>query len=132
MLKLKHFELAQKLSRKSSYHHKVGAIIVKKNRVVGVGYNKPNKTHPRSTNAYKTIHAELDAILDCSRSELEDSDIYVFREGCSQKPRLAKPCEHCQRLIEEVGIARVFYSDNESFSYYEVSNGSSSSRKISS
>lgn len=121
MLKLKHFQLAQRLSRKSCYHHKVGAVVVKKNKVLGVGYNKPYKTHPRSTNKYNTIHAELDAILDCSRDELLGADIYVFREGSNQAPRLAKPCIHCHQLLKEVGISTVFYSDNDGFNYYVLS-----------
>ena len=36
-MKLKYFELAKKLSEKSDYRHRLGAVIVKKNRIAGFG-----------------------------------------------------------------------------------------------
>lgn len=120
MFRLKYFQLAQKLSRKSCYHHRVGAVVVKKNKILGIGFNKPYKTHPRSTNAYKTIHAELDAILESSKEDLIGADIYIFREGSGNTPRLAKPCTHCDLLLKEVGIKNVFYSVDGGFKLIQL------------
>lgn len=111
-MKIKYFKLAQKLSYKSDYHHKLGAVIVNKNKIVGLGFNKPSKTHPKSTHPHKTVHAELDAVLDTERQHLEGSTIYIYREHKDGNPAEAKPCNHCQKLIKLVGIKKVYYTSN--------------------
>lgn len=102
-------DLAKRASKKSNYHHRLGAVIVKKNKVISVGYNKPHKTHPRSNTKYKTIHAELDAILGCEKEDLKGATIYVLRDA-SAGVNLAKPCPCCMELIQMVGIKKVVYS----------------------
>lgn len=109
-MKMKYFELAKALSTKSSYHHKIGAVVVKKNRVLGVGFNKPEKTHPKSTNEFNTIHAELDAIIGVDDADLEGADIYVYREHANGKPAMSKPCPGCHELIKRVGISNIYYT----------------------
>ena len=59
---LKYFKLAKKQSEKSThYQHKLGCVIVKNNRVLGLGFNKL-KSHPKSPHAYSFIHAEFDSV----------------------------------------------------------------------
>lgn len=119
-MKPKFFGIARKLSLKSDYHHKIGAVIVKKNRIVGLGFNKPFKTNPNSNNPFKTIHAELDAILDADQDDLRGSTIYVFREYKDGTLACAKPCQHCQELIKRFEIKRVCYTDKGTFKEYKV------------
>lgn len=109
-MKTKFFDLARLMSKKSTYHHQMGAVVVKKSRVLGLGFNKPGKTHPKSKTKFKTIHAELDAILGVSLEELKGSDIYVYREYSDGSYAMAKPCPHCQELIVELGIRNVYYT----------------------
>jgi deoxycytidylate deaminase len=118
-MKLKYFELARKLSKLSEHHHQIGAVIVRKNRVLGVGFNKPRKTHTKSNNAYRTVHAELAAIL-AAQEDLTGTVVYVYREFKDGSPNLAKPCKYCQLLIKQAGIKRVFYTANRTFEEYEV------------
>ncbi len=114
-MKSKFFNLAKKLSEKSDYHHKIGAVIVKKNRIVGIGFNKPAKTHPASNQPFKTIHAELDAILDSEREDLEGSTLYVYRELKDGSLANAKPCVHCQELINRYKIKKVFFTEDNKY-----------------
>lgn len=107
-------EMAKEASKKSSYYHRLGAVIVKKNRVMSVGYNKPHKTHPDSKTAYKTVHAEFDAIKKLSQDELKGATIYVLRDAKSGS-RMAKPCQCCMDLISLVGIKKIIYSSNEGY-----------------
>lgn len=100
------------LSKKADYRHKLGAVVVYKNRPVGFGFNKPYKTHPMSTNKYNTVHAELDAIIGIPYKYLINSSIYVYRETKTGKPACSKPCQHCMELIKRVGIKKIFYTDN--------------------
>lgn len=114
-MKVRFFDLAKALSKKSTYHHQMGAVVVKKSRVIGVGFNKPSKTHPKSNTKFNTIHAELDAILGLDRSDLKGADIYVFREYKDGRPAMAKPCPHCQQLLIEVGIRNIYYTKDGKF-----------------
>jgi deoxycytidylate deaminase len=103
-------ELALKLATKSEYYQKVGCVIVKGNRVIGLGFNKPNKTHPMSNNRFHNVHAELDAILGHTAEELEGATAYVARIRNNGTVGLAKPCEHCQELLKRMGIKTVIYT----------------------
>ena len=117
--KIKFFEIAKRLSKKSTYCHQLGAVIVKKNRIVGLGFNNPKKTHPRSTNLFKTVHAELAAVLSAGE-EVYGADIYIYREHKSGLPANSKPCKFCQKLLEEVGIKNVHYTDEGQFKKYNI------------
>lgn len=112
-MKMKFFQLAKQLAKKSLYHHQIGAVVVKKNKPIGLGWNKPHKTHPLSSNAFKTVHAELDAILGLSREELRHADIYVYREYKSGSPATSRPCPHCKELLRSVGIKNVYFTSSE-------------------
>ena len=107
---------------------KVGALIVKDNSIISVGYNgSPSgfsnicelKTfEPRTVinsdssittpvSVLKTLpevlHAESNAILKLARStsSSEEADIYVT----------TAPCIECAKLIIQAGIIRVYYAD---------------------
>ena len=112
---IKYFDVARKLSYKSDYHHKLGAVIVNKNKIVGLGFNKPNKTHTKSNHPFKTIHAKLDAMLGVSRENLKGATIYIYREHKNGSPLIAKPCKHCQELIRMAEIKYVCYTSNGTY-----------------
>lgn len=105
----KWFELAKKLSKCSSYpQHKHGAVIVRKNKVVSLGFNKAS-THPKSNHKYKHIHAEVHAIL-MAKVPLEGCSLYVYRETKDGVPAMSKPCASCEEFIKLAGITKVYYS----------------------
>lgn len=114
------FDIARRLSKKSNYCHQLGAVVVKKRKMVGFGYNKPNKTHPRSGNPFKTTHAELDAILGLAKEDLVGSTIYVYREHKDGSPANSKPCQYCEMLIKQAGIKKVCYTDDGQYKEYIV------------
>lgn len=103
-------ELAKEAERDVT--HQLCALIVKKNRVLSVGYNSP-KTHPiSSATVQQQLHAEMDAILRCSETDLEGAEVIVARTRPSGKPGLSKPCEVCEGLLRRAGVKRVFYTIN--------------------
>lgn len=102
-----------------SFH---AAFIVRKNRIVKIGWNKkktnPNSLrHPyinksgRKINVY--THAELDAVLKMGRDDLSDYEIVVIRIDGQGKLNNSKPCHGCAHLLKQVNIKRVFYSTSE-------------------
>lgn len=87
---------------------KVGAIIVSESgKIIGTGYNgTPSGTEndcedsENKTNGH-VIHAELNAILNSTISNLSNSTIYLTHS----------PCIRCAAAIAQVGIKKVIYSE---------------------
>ena len=113
-----HLDVATRYSELSHARRlKVGAIVVKDDRIISIGYNgtpagwdnnceyehyslgNPNdfelKTKP------EVLHAEENAIAKLARSHESglDADIYITHA----------PCPQCAKLIYAAGIRRVFY-----------------------
>ena len=104
--------LTQKEALKSVFpRHRVGAVIVKGNRVVSTGYNKHGYS---KITRYNTLHAEEMAVVRLLRhadfSALNGSTIYVTRFTPGGNVGLAKPCNRCSELLRSVGVSRVVYS----------------------
>lgn len=95
-------------SKKSSHKFKIGAAIVRGNRILSKAYNI-NKTHPKfGSGEHKRLHAEGHAIYKAVRQGIDVSGatIYVYR----RYGNLAKPCPCCMGLIHKYGIKEVIYS----------------------
>ena len=88
---------------------KVGAILVKDNRIISTGYNeKPYDGNDEACigdcNGWKeTIHAEINAIIFAAKNGMstKDCDLYVTHS----------PCEHCCLSIIQAGIKTVFFEE---------------------
>lgn len=94
----------------------VGAVIVKDNRIKGTGYNgsAPGLEHCDDVGCLiienrckRTIHAEVNAILDTEPDERKGATIYVT----------AQPCMECQKLIIASEISRVVYKEDYPTAY---------------
>ena len=98
---------------------KVGAIIVKDNNIIAIGYNGTpsgfenvceiddpiSGTEPRGLiTKPEVLHAESNAITKCAKSHnsSQDADIYVT----------TAPCIQCAKLIIQSGIRRVYFRDS--------------------
>lgn len=109
-MKIKFFDLAKRIASKSDHHlHKLGCVIVKKNRIISMGWNEM-KTHSKSNHPWKFVHAEFKAILNVDPEELKGSTAYIYREHKDGSPALSKPCPHCLHALESVGIKKICYS----------------------
>ena len=114
-MKLKFFNLARLVSRKSPSEVKVGCVIVQGNREISVGFNDMRKTHPRSPHPFRTRHAEFDATLGVSLDDLEGATAYVYRELKDGSLALAKPCKFCQRALKEAGIHVCYFTCDKGY-----------------
>lgn len=101
--------------RSKDPHTKVGACIVKNNRILSTGYNGfPNNLSdedypwtkgnedPTKNKYYYVVHAELNAILN-ARVAIEGATLYVNKF----------PCNECAKAIIQSGIKKVIYSDDK-------------------
>jgi len=90
-----------------------GCVIANKWKILGFGFNK-SKTHPVAVDTYtQCIHAEMAAIQSAKHKDLVGADLFVVRvkRSIGQPKGMSKPCEHCTKLIQNCGIKRVFYTN---------------------
>ncbi len=125
--------------RSTCLKRKYGAVIVKDDVVISTGYNGAPRgfenccdigTCPRmDRNLHqgegygmcRAIHAEANALLNCSRQQTMGADLYLT--GINPKDNSihrAKPCPLCARSIIQAGINNVYLRVGEGPDNYEV------------
>ena len=113
-------KLARKLALKSTHpKHKMSCIVFKHNTILSFGCNAI-KTHPRSFDRWKMLHAELDSILNVDAKDLDGASVLVYRERRSGGPGLAKPCPSCEKMLSQLNIKKVFYTTENDLKSYEL------------
>ncbi|MEN6379446.1 MAG: hypothetical protein ABFD15_07700 [Methanofastidiosum sp.] len=104
---------AIKVARNGDHKQRVGCIIFDKKKILSHGHNTCQKSirrlHPQFQRWEGSVHAEVDAIIK-ARCDLKGTSILVIRINRKEELRLAKPCQHCMKYIEYVGIKKVYYS----------------------
>ncbi len=114
-----HMKVAEVYSELSSAKRlKVGAVIVKDDTIIGIGYNGmpsgwTNQCEDEVLNAHdsnsqlktkpEVIHAESNAISKVARSTNSTEGSYMFVTHA--------PCLDCAKLIHQSGISRVYYKN---------------------
>jgi len=109
------------MQRSNCLRRKYGAVIVKNDEIIATGYNGVprgeihceicSKQNGKDyENQCRSVHAEMNAIISASRSEMLGSTLYL----ASDQPN-AKPCDICRRLIINAGIARVITKEVKDF-----------------
>lgn len=112
-------DTAERFARLSSAKRlQVGAVVVKDNRIISIGYNgMPSgwtndceeivEVHEDGGVVTKTkdevIHAEANAVLKLAKSGDRGDGASLF---CTHAP-----CIHCAKLIYGAGISKVYYRD---------------------
>lgn len=99
----------------------VGATIVKDNRIIAGGYNGSvsGEDHCIDVGCYledghciRTIHAEVNALLQCSKNGVstEDASVYVTHF----------PCVHCTKALIQAGIKNIYYRESYKNHLYAI------------
>lgn len=125
--------------RSTCLKRKYGAVLVKNDTVISTGYNgsprefenccdigecpriKRNMHQGEGYAMCRAIHAEANALLNCSREQTLGADLYltsVNPQDCSIHE--AKPCPLCARLIIQAGINNVILRIGEGAENYRV------------
>ena len=125
--------------RSTCIKRKYGAVIVKDDVVISTGYNGSPRGYdnccdigecPRiklgmhqgeGYGLCRAIHAEQNALLNCSREQTIGADLYLagINPGDNSVHR-AKPCPICSRLIIQAGIKNVYLRVGAKSGEYEV------------
>lgn len=125
--------------RSTCLKRKYGAVIVKDDVVVSTGYNgsprgKENccdigkclrierKMHQgEGYGICKAIHAEANALMNCSREQTIGADLYLTSINPADAfIHRAKPCPLCARMIIQAGIRNVYLRQGDGMDNYIV------------
>lgn len=113
--------------RSTCLKRKYGAVIVKDDVVISTGYNGSPRgfencceigSCPRMEKDMhqgegygicRAVHAEMNALLNCSRQQTMGADLYLAGINPSDNSvHKAKPCPVCARQIIQAGICNVY------------------------
>ncbi len=127
-----YFKAAKAIAELSDFPKvKIGCCAVYKHKIISSGCNS-TKTNPtqKRLNAYRfdadtpaTIHAELSCLLPLiNRKDIDFSNmsLYIYREYKNNELALARPCASCMKLITELGIRHIYYTNLGRFSHEEI------------
>jgi dCMP deaminase len=103
-----YLEIAELIGRHSkAERNKVGAILVKSNRIISIGFNGTpsgfdNACEIENITKPEVLHAESNCISKCAKSteSSEGATLYVT----------LSPCFECAKLIIQCGIKEVYFT----------------------
>ena len=124
--------------RSTCIKRKYGAVLVKDDAVISTGYNGSPRgfenccdigecpriklgLHQGEGYAIcRAIHAEANALLNCSREQTLGADLYLAGVNpMDLSVHKAKPCPLCARMIIQAGIRKVYLRRGEGADNYE-------------
>jgi len=100
-----------------SFH---ATFILQKNRIISIGTNNFNKSHPKNnqfdytkedSNDYlPSLHSEMDAWLKLGEKDCSDFAFVNIRINNNGELDNSLPCKGCQSLMKQIGFKKFFYS----------------------
>ena len=125
--------------RSTCLKRKYGAVIVKDDVVISTGYNgsprgfencceigtcpriEKNMHQGEGYGICRAVHAEMNALLNCSRQQTLGADLYLVGINPSDNyVHNAKPCPVCARQIIQAGIRNVYLRVGDGADNYTV------------
>jgi len=120
--KLYYLKIAGAVSERSTcLRRQYGAVIVKNDEIIATGYNGSprgeanccdvgvchREGHAHNDGNYgdcPAVHAEMNALLSASRTELLDAVLYLYGEENGKSLDTVEPCPICERLLKNAGV----------------------------
>ncbi len=92
------------------------SFLLRKNKVLSIGWNQADKTHPAAVKygyRYPFLHSELHCLIAYTGKldELQRCVLVNIRFGKRGDVRMSKPCECCQHVIRAFRIGETFYTN---------------------
>ena len=125
--------------RSTCLKRKYGAVIVKNDAVISTRYNgspramenccdigkcpriDKNMHQGEGYSICKAVHAEANALLNCSREQTVGADLYLTGVNPDDgSVHIAKPCPLCARMIIQAGIRNVFLRQSNKSDDYKI------------
>lgn len=124
--------------RSTCIKRKYGAVLVKDDAVISTGYNgsprgfencsdigtcpriRKNLHQGEGYGICRAVHAEANALLNCSREQTIGADLYLAGINPGDlSVHKAKPCPLCARMIIQAGVRDVYLRTGDGPEHYE-------------
>lgn len=120
-------------ARSTCLRRKFGAVIVKDDEIISTGYNGAprgrmncsdigscylammNVPRGQRYELCRSVHAEANAIISASRSEMIGADLYLACHDAETNhlDSAVEPCSMCKRMILNAGIRSVYVKESD-------------------
>lgn len=115
-----HIDILKKIASNSSLQHRHSACLIKGNKIHSFGFNKYMKEIVCNNHYINiTIHAEMDALFNYYPKNTKGMDILIIRVGKGGDLRNSRPCNSCIDKLNQKGIRKVYYSNEQGDIVYE-------------
>ena len=94
-------------------NYKLGAVLMKGNKLISQGYNIFKKSHTQSKTIYNGIHAEFSCLYNVDYEKARNAALFVARVTNAGVLSMARPCDVCLELLRERGVRVFYYTDYE-------------------
>ena len=105
-------DLAVSQAMKSPMQHMHGAVIWKKGKIIGAGYNY-HFAAPTKSQRKISIHSEKDCLNGLRGDQIYGSDILAVRVTKTGQLSHGAPCKGCRKLLRRKGVRKIWWFDNE-------------------
>jgi deoxycytidylate deaminase len=106
--------IAKNEALKSNFKFKMSAVIFKHNNILSTGRNYGCRSKQGTIPEYQrwpgSIHAEMDAILNCENKIINNASILIVRLTTNNNFNMAKPCDLCMNYLEKFNFKKVIYT----------------------
>jgi tRNA(Arg) A34 adenosine deaminase TadA len=110
---LRWFKLAKNTSKYSEHRIKVGAVLLRKDKPISVGFNKTKAPNKKFITRFDTTHAEVCALATSGKDYLDKTTMYIYREDKKGNIKMSRPCEYCLAELKKFGVKKIYYTTNE-------------------
>lgn len=129
-----YFKIAKTLAEMSDFPRiKIGCVAVCGHHIISSGFNmRKTSTLQKQYNIYRfsedtphCLHAEIACLKPLIKRrdiDFKNVELYIYREYKSGELAIARPCDSCFKLIKDLGIRNIYYTNNGGFSYEEILN----------
>lgn len=127
-----YFNIAKEVSELSDFPRiKIGCCAVHKHQVISTGFNT-QRTAPiqKKYNQYRfsddtkhSCHAEiscLKSLIGRKDIDFKNVTLYIYRVHKNGELALSRPCPSCMKLITDLGIKHIYYTNSGGFSHEEI------------
>lgn len=109
-------DVAKEYAGMSTAKKRHGAVVVRKGRIIGRGFNKttndPKTVSEEHIKTHCSRHAEVEAMRNANWN-VKGCTLYVARVSKSGRIGNSRPCEYCQEKIEKMGIKKIVYTTGD-------------------
>lgn len=99
------------LSSTSTSRFKLGAIILKKKKIIGRGINSKKTSPVFGSGKYQCYHAEGKALHNCITNGQDPKGAILIVHRVNDN--VSRPCSCCQKMLKKYGIKKVYYYNEQ-------------------